>query len=441
MSGAAPGQSRGQARSWPPLAVVALAAGLAFGSSQTGRALLHHKQGLDLAPQVAATRAALERRDFALYDWPALQTAGRRFGLHGPLGPDDPLIEFAYAPSALFAYLPLAVLPWPVARIAWFIVSVASLLLAVTTWARLVCPPGHSPRHWGLGAAIATLGYFPATYGWMAGQSNDIILLLLVLSFAAWRAGDPMRAGTLAAPAFLWKLFTGAPALFWLARLDRRALLATLIAVAALALISLALVEPGTWGAWLAYVASPAKGATVAMRDHSIAGLASRWFTANTLSAPLVDSLVLARATRWSLTLGTLLLAAVTLRRRWPAIAPATAIQWSSTLVLAVLLVPRAWEHYGALLLPAFIACAAELVRRAPSRARDAAAALLGASFGSWAWLLMDRDDYAAAAGWPLVLGIKLAASLVLQALCAWLVLTSKRERDSDRSGVGTVQA
>ncbi len=425
------------------LSLALLSAALVFGASQAGRALLHSKQGLDLAPSVAAARASLETRGFPVYDWSALQEVGRRYGLHGPLGAEDPIIEYAYAPSTLLVYLPFAALPWPSARVIWFALSIAALLLAAHWWGRMVAPDGASPQAWGWGAVAATAVSFPSAYGWMAGQSNDFVLLLLVASFAAWRDGHASRAGWLAAPALLWKAFTGAPLLFWIVRSDRRALLAVVASMLALILVSTLLVEPRAWLEWWEYILSPAKGPTAAMRNHSISGVMQLWFTANVIAPPIADSPLLARVATWGLASLALGLAARTLAARPQPRDPHTAIQWSSTLVLAVLLVPRGWEHYGVLLLPAFISCASGIVSRPRSPSTLIAALLLGAAFSTWALLLMDRDDYTSAAAFPLVLGSKMSASLLLLGISAWLIHTRPRaiDRDADRRGIRGSQA
>jgi alpha-1,2-mannosyltransferase len=406
------------------------------GAYQVARAALHTKQGLDFTPEYIAARMLVDHADLRFYDHAVVKQRGRELGLHGPLGPDDPVVNYAYPPWLPLLYAPLSRLPWDAARLLWFALSLASTAAAVALLGAECAPRPEDRRTWAAGALAAACFYFPISYGLMAGQANDAILLLIVLSLVLLRRDRPFAAGLVLSVAGLWKIFTGFPVLFLLARREWRALAGVAAGCAALVLASLPFVGVQTWVDWATYIRGHNAVAAAAPRNHSIANAALLWFAPGDWTTPFLDSPALVRAVTIGGQLVAAALAAAVLWRPCRRDGPGTVAQVGATLVLAVLLTPKAWEHYGVFLLPAFVGLAgvlfarasAEGVADAASRPRPShlalAAALAGASFCIWALLLQPREEYGALARPPLSLAMpaKTYAALLLCGVLAWAV-------------------
>jgi len=414
------------------LLVLLVACAVAHGAYQVGRALMHTKQGLDFTPEYVAARMLADHGDLRVYDYEVVKARGREMGLHGPLGPDDPVVNYAYPPWLVVAYVPISRLPWEVARKVWFALSLAASFGAVALFAAACAPRREDMPLWATVAAAAACFYFPIPYGLMAGQAND--LSLLGIAGCAWflRQDRPFLAGLCLAPAGMWKIFTGFPALYLLARREWRALAGLTVGCAALVLASLPFVGVQTWIDWATYMRVHNTVGDVAPRDHGIAAAAMRLFQETSTARPLVVSPALVTATKAVLSLLACALAALALRRDHPRADPRRIAQIGATLVLAVLLTPKAWEHYGVYLLPCFIGCAAaavaaiEVETTAPERKVGAFAALAvtGACFLVWGTYLVSREDFAAlATSWigPFAMSVKMVAGLLLLGVSSWI--------------------
>ncbi len=395
------------------LAVVATQA-----AYQLGRALLHPKQGLDLAPPYVAARMLLEG-DRRFYDDSAVGAAGTRIGLHGPAGPGDPILNFIYPPWVPAAYLPVAFLPWAAARVVWFLFSVAAIALGIRLAAEAIARDAEEARVFGAGLLVAATFFFPLYYGLMTGQLNAILFLAAAASLKAIVRGRSLAAGLLLAPAALAKPFLAFPALVFAFRRDGRALLALGAGGAALAGLGVLAGGPGAWGRWWAQVSLHNALTSFEPRNHSLAAAALALFAPGPASAPLVPAPALVEP--FALALG-LAASALTLAALLPRglAGPDATLGFGATLVLALLVTPKSWEHYGLFLLPGFLAAFASLARRGEA-ARPLPLALLGVSFAVWAFVLGPKEEYAALSRGALVvfLPMKTWASLLLLALLA----------------------
>jgi hypothetical protein len=231
----------------------------------------------------------------------------------------------------------------------------------------------------------------------------------------------------------MWKVFTGFPVLFLLARREWRAVAGMAAGCAALVLASLPFVGVATWVDWATYIRGHNDLPDVAMRNHGIAAGVMTLVRGTSLGPPLVDAPALVRPLTLALSALAVALTAMALLPPARRDDPRYALQLGATLVLAVLLTPKAWEHYGVYLLPCMIGLAATLAAAleastgAPShpsdRAAVAAAALLGAIAIVWGTFLVTTDDYRALGGGglrSLALPAKMYASMALLGLCAW---------------------
>lgn len=372
--------------------------------------------------------------DLRFYDYEVLKAHGRRLGLHGPLGPDDEVIDFNYPPWLAVAYVPVALLSWDVARSVWFAIGAAASLGACALLGATCAPPGHDRRTWAVGAAAALCLFFPFHYGLMTGQSNDLQLLAIAGSLALHRAGRPFAAGLCLSVAGLWKVITVFPALYLLARRDGRALAGLAAGCGALLVLSLPFVGAGTWADWVARMRDHNAVWDVAPRNHGILSAALTLFRGTAAGGPAVH------APEWVVPFGVGLallaaaLTALTLRGAGERDDRYAAVRFTAPLVLGVLLVPKSWEHYGVYLLPVLLALAAA-VTRIPGRRGAAAAAVLGALFAAFATLLSDTRDYEALKAMPLgavVMSAKCWAGIALLGLAAWVVRTRRATGDGD---------
>jgi hypothetical protein len=395
------------------LAVVATQA-----AYQLGRAFFHPKQGLDLAPPYVAARMLLDGNR-NVYDDAAVAATAARMGLHGPAGPGDPVLNFIYPPWVPVAYLPVALLPWDAARLVWFFLSTAGIALGIRLTAEAIARDAEEARIFGAGLLVASSFFFPLYYGLMTGQLNGLLFLAAALSLKALVRGESLAAGLFLAPAALAKPFLAFPALAFAFRRDGRALLGLGAGGAALAGLGILVGGPGAWGRWASQISLHNTLTAFEPRNHSLAAAALALFAPGPASTPLVlaPSLVEPVAVALGLAASALTLAALLPRGL---AGPDASLGFGATLVLALLVTPKSWEHYGLFLLPAYLAAFASLARRGEA-ARPLPLALLGASFAVWAFALGPREEYAALSRGFLVafLPLKTAASLLLLALLA----------------------
>lgn len=395
-------------------AVLFLAAfALVHGLYQAGRAFLHPRQGLDLAPAFVAGRMVAEG-DLRVYDDPVVDRRAKALGVHGPAGPGDPVLNFIYPPWVPGLYAPLSSLSWTAARRTWFLVSLAAALLSLLLLARAAGRDRREQgRLLGFGLVLAAF-YFPLAYGLMTGQSNDLLLLLTMGGLLLLVRERPFLAGLVLAPAALWKPFLAFPVLFLGLRREGKALLGLLLGAATL--FAVAPGGPSAWEGWWRQVSTHNAVASVEPRNHGLAQAAL-------VLAPSPESLPLVRGVLFGLAIVFSLAALLPRSRRGE---PLYALQLGTTLVLGVLLTPKAWEHYGVFLLPALVAGFA----LAAERGRAGAVLALGAIAAAWGGLLEPREEYGALAdaGLPFLLPLKAYAGLALLAVAAWLAWTGRRK-------------
>ena len=386
---------------------------------QAGRAFFHGKQGLDLAPPYLAAKLLL-RGDRRFYDDALVGWTGSALGVHGPAGPGDTVLNFIYPPWVPAAYAPLALLPWGVARVVWFLLSAAATVLALLLLARATAGDAEEERDLSRAALFGAAFFFPLFYGLMTGQANAVLLLLIAGSLLALGQGRALLAGLLLAPAALVKPFLAFPALVFLARRAWRALAGFAAGAGALVILGIAVGGPGAWPAFWSQISTHNALRTYEPRNHSLAAAALAFFGPGDNIQPVVTAPALAApaALAGAAIAGLLVLLALPLRSRAPA---NPALGFGATLALGLLLTPKSWEHYGVFLLPGFLAAFAAF-RDGEEPPPRAALVLLGVSFSIWAFSLVSREEYAALARRPfsLLLASKTAATLVLLGLLAW---------------------
>ncbi len=377
-----------------------LAFACTHGLYQAARAFFHPKQGLDLAPSYLAGRMVREGSR-AFYDDRAIGALGTALGMRGPEGGSAPVLNFIYPPWVPAVYAPVSLLPWDAARRAWFALSflcfVAALLAVV-----LAAVPESRRRAAVVPVLAAACFYFPFSYGLMTGQANDLLLLLAAGALLLLVRRQPLLAGAILAPAILWKPFLLAVVPFLVFRREWKALAGLAAGGVSLAAISAQAGNEGGSADWLRQISSHNALTAAEPRNHSLA--------AAVLASGLPPAWVLP-VTRAAQALTVFAAGALVVPETRPG-EPRYALQFGGTLVAALLLTPKAWEHYGVFLLPAFIAAAAVAIEEE----RPQISACLGASFAVWGLLLQGREEYRALAdaGLAFLAPVKSAAAVAL---------------------------
>jgi len=400
------------------LAAFLLAVVATHAAYQLGRALLHPKQGLDLAPSWVAARLFLDG-DRRVYDDAVVGAAAARLGLHGPAGPGDPVLNFIYPPWVPVAYVPVALLPWSASRVVWFLLSAAAVALGLRLAAEAVARDADEARLYGAGLLVAASFFFPLYYGLMTGQSNAFLFLALAASLKSLARGRSLAAGLFLAPAALVKPFLAFPALVFAFRRDGRALFGLVLGGAALAGLGFLAGGPTAWALWGRQIGSHNTLTAFEPRNHSLASAALALFSPGDGGTPFVAAPGLVEP--FALALG-LLASALALAPLLPRglAGPDAGLAFGATIALALLVTPKSWEHYGLFLLPGFLAAFAAFARSG-DEGRRVPLALLGASFAVWAFVFVPKEEYAALSRGMLALflPLKTFATILLLSLLA----------------------
>lgn len=118
-----------------------------------------------------------------------------------------------YLPVTLPMFVPVAVLPWPAARISWAIANTAGLAVIVLGLLWLAGVPICSNRS--IWLMVLAMAMTPVHTAIGLGQVSIASVMLLVLAFAAERAGRSWWAGLLYGLATAIKVQIGLPFVAW----------------------------------------------------------------------------------------------------------------------------------------------------------------------------------------------------------------------------------
>jgi hypothetical protein len=343
----------GQGWSWPRRVVwgaIAVVVALAQGPSFVASLRPARSYQCDFVQEWASGRNRFEGRP--IYEDQETSLA-RYLGFHrDPSNPTDRffLSVNAHPPTAVLLALPLALLDYPDAVLAWNLLSLGAL--AVSVW--LLNRHLHvAASPWALLPLVTVLLLCgPFRQQVIQGQLNLVLLLLLTGTWAADRSGRPLLAGALLATATAIKLFPGFVVLYFLVRRDGRAVAATALWFLLLSGLTAGVLGTGAYRDYLREVL-PQAGAAFESSwwNASFAGFWSRLFNPMTDQhhvLPLWQSPPLALA-------GTLLcrLAVVALLAWavWRARTPAQRdLAFGLVLVGMLLVSPLTWDHYFLLL-------------------------------------------------------------------------------------------
>ena len=116
-------------------------------------------------------------------------------------------IDYGYPPPAVLLFVPLAFLSLPWAFMAFFVINLAGVVLAVFFLRRLVDPEGRQGWLFWLAAGLIVLSTGPSYVTYAFGQVNVIVLYLCLLYLLAIRGDHNLLAGMCLAAGFWLKFY------------------------------------------------------------------------------------------------------------------------------------------------------------------------------------------------------------------------------------------
>ena len=318
-----------------------------------------HSSGYDFTGPYEAGYALAHHAALQVYDV-TMQRIFNMQVLHLPAGPSD----FRWTPPSAALLIPFGFLPYAVARILWWALSLAALLVSLWLLARCVTTTarkaGRVVPTWAVGLtlfAAAALAQ-PVTDGLRLGQSTTFLLLGFAMVAYGMVEDRPVVAGVGLAIAILDKLFPGILLLFFFWRGNYRLCLTTLTTIALLIVVTLPFTGVAMYGAFVealrTYSNQPNAGPVNLSLYHALIVLSA---ASEPTSGPIPALALLVCVALF----GAMLLAQGTpdiLRRlrpaRWgqvrgPAMTPLFAVSWAICSLLVV--EPIVWIFYYILLL------------------------------------------------------------------------------------------
>lgn len=343
---------------------------------RAGAGLAHAVAGLTFAALAAATlrpAAWASLPDFDKAYYPAARKA-----LSAPATLyDAPIVDFVNVPLVALLLAPFSLLSEARARLAFSVLGLLAVALAVAWLARLA-----GLGAWGRVAALLLLILNgPLHYSFGLGNLSHVLLPLLLAVFAAERAGREALAGALCALAALVKIPLFVLPLSFVLRRRWRALGAFAATVAGLAALSLLLFGFDLHRIWFERCILPfAGGPLTAYNVQSVDGFLARLTTKGGRQdfSPIAVGAAF-QAARVGLLLLLVGTVAAVCRPRASAAGLAT-LDLTIVLTLALLASPVSWAHYYVfLLLPLWFALAGWIAtpRGVPWRALGLAGVLL----------------------------------------------------------------
>lgn len=277
-------------------------------------------------------------------------------------GDNGKFYPYLYPPPSLLLFRPLTLLDYMTARLAMLLLNhVLIVAISALVLFRIL--------KLGMNQLLSTIlvaytfSFFPVFQTIDKGQTNLVVLLLLVLTWVALKE----KRGSLevAAPLALAVVLKLTPALLlvpiWLGK-RRGAVLWTLIVLAALTAVSLAFLPPGTWDSWFLQVGSKGYAQSIGNlnlstpANQSLNAFVDRAFYGrNVRFEPLFGGapLWMARMAIYVLSGAVLMvtLAAGYLSRRGGR-RDSTDLEITTWVLASFLVAPISWDHHLVLLLP-----------------------------------------------------------------------------------------
>jgi Glycosyltransferase family 87 len=297
---------------------------------------------LALAIWVFVYKAGPKMPDFEVY-WRA---ATRAIDAEPLYRTDDGHFQFKYLPAFAVLAIPLGLLPLQAAKLLWFALSIA-LLVLLLRWNLDLPPEARRSRGWLLAVMIVAFGKFYA-HELVLGQVNILFAIVATAALLAIKSGRELAAGGLVAAAIVIKPYA---VLFlpWLAA--RRSLPST--AAAAAGLIAALILPALFYGVdgnlllhrewWRTVTETTAPNLSV-YDNVSLAAMYFRWVGPGALSAQLAYGT------------GAFLLAVAALVFLWRrGVTFPEGLEGGLLLTLMPLLSPQGWDYVFLIATPAIV--------------------------------------------------------------------------------------
>lgn len=386
-----------------------------------GGSLFGPKFGLDFTQYYVASRMVLEGEAHNIYRTDGYYLA--KAAAYGAVTDAGGTMTNAYPPFAAFCLIPFALLPF---RPALLLFSITGMLaLGAGVWAFFADEAKITRRDFILAGLLITFSFFPVYYSLYMGQVNALVFLCVALVLYFARRGSPRCAGFFIALAALIKLFPAVLMVYFAAKRQFKPVVAAVVSMILLGAISLTVCDARLYITYFSQVLPREAGGGAFYRNQGLSGLFARLLTANEYVHALANQPALASG------LGVfagavVLVAALWLAARRDGGRSAGDLEFGLCLVATLLALPKSWEHYGILLLFAYLAI---LRLVAHARAVPRAPLLLTfLSFCIWTILLPQGTDYAQLPHSVLMqplFSAKCLATAMLFVACVWFLLVS----------------
>jgi len=400
---------------------------VAWGGYNFGRALLGPKQGGDFAQHYIVSKALMEGRVDLVYNTgQEYEQFGDRIGVRHIRGiheggPYRHHMTNAYPPFMAVAALPLAVFPFGTARLLFFAISLAAMLLAVGLL--FLDRPREDRRRMILAGLGVMLMLFPVWYTLYMGQVTAVLLLLLVGAMELGKRDRQWSAGLLVAVAGVIKVFPFIYLLWFVLRRQYRAALWTVIFAAVLTGATLPVVGVESYATYATKVVPQQWSGGAHPRNQGFAGTFLRLLTPSHFSSPLADCPGAAKALSVAASALALLAGSMFAWRGGRGRGRGYEMGFAMFLCIALLVLGKFWDHYAVLLLPCWLLCLE--VGSSEGATSPVALAATALSYCVWAFVFCTGEELEAVPrsvwGQPLH-ATKFAATLVLLA-CTWVHL------------------
>lgn len=298
-------------------------------------------------------------------DWQSVQFLLQGQSIYSPLaGPAERMfrgVKWAdlhygafnpHPPAAILACCPPGMLPYAQGAMAWNLVSVYFVLLALMTLAR-ESGVAVGLRQWIIGLALL-LPASPMLQQVFHAQNNGVALLLIVMAWAAQRKGFQDTAGICLGLATALKLIPGLLFLFFLLKRQRRAVAVGVAAFLAAQAVAWLILGSDEFLAFLRNLGPHTARFRAGWLNSSLVGLFARLFEPSAVlpgHVPLRPMPYATEAAAYGC--GLLLVAATAWRQRLALTPPQNDLAFGLWTTAMLLVSPLTWDHYLLLAMPA----------------------------------------------------------------------------------------
>src|SRR5581483_1390067 len=237
---------------WAAPAVVTLVAALVFLNGAFFSTF--SAPDVDLSINITAAHAIADGQD--PYGPTTLQERARELGSPPDLGTPEPVIyrslftSYIQPPPSAVVDLPLTLLPWRDATRLYLVLN--NLMLAAALGLTLATVKPTLPLRWAVAvAALLAALYSQVPTSFALGQLDALITLLLAVGLWGYSRSRAAVTGIAVAAAAALKLLPGVLVLYFLWKREYRTALWALAGGAAIFVVTLAIVGPGTYWTYL----------------------------------------------------------------------------------------------------------------------------------------------------------------------------------------------